>query len=254
MAQVPYIRGYQALRAQRRAELAKLQHQAAERKPAARLILAVFFIIFGSLAVRMMPPIGAIFILVGCISATSGFKLIGVRRRVKRVLADENTLWNIRDRAVDRLGDKDFDTLAKSLEANGSYESLSTWLARKDFDEADINTLILAAASAGEERQKMQVSEDLKARAGVFANPDQRAQAHYDAAFAEESEAGFAYRDDDEAPETSSEEGLHAQLLAEEQAGAPAAMPPKTRRSEADPELDEIRQRVADAQRRRRGG
>lgn len=204
--ELSYFRTYQRTKAERRAEIGRLQRSMAERKPTPRFILALFFGLLGSMFLSLFPPIGGVFLLVAFISASSGLKLMGVAREVRRALEDENYRWNLRDIAMSKLGPDGFETLGKAVAGGGSYASVTAYMKRKGLDDIECDVMILAASAAAEDMGIKHMGADDE-------------QKHLDAIAREEAswKADSTESDTPAHPGApASEEGLHAKLLAEE--------------------------------------
>lgn len=202
--QPSFYKAYQRAKAERRAELGKLQRRLADRKPAGRFILALFFGMLSLTIITMgVSPLGFPLALVAAVSLYSGFNLWGASKQLRRVVADENYRWNLRDIAMSKLSPDGFETLGKAVAGGGSYASVTAYLMRRGLDDVECDAMILAASAAGEEL-------------GVKHMADDGEQKHLDLIAKEEASWGGAGKD--EAPPTgaASSEGLHAQLLNEE--------------------------------------
>gem|GEM_PF-6583067 len=217
-----YYQTYQRTKANRRAEIGRLQRSLAERKPAARFILALFFGILGSTFVGFFPPIGIVFLIVAAVSGSSAVKLLGAHRNVRRALEDENYRWNLRDIAMSKLSPDGFETLGKAVAGGGSYNSATAYMKRRGLDEIECDVMILAASAAAEDMglnhlDKKRDTELMRAIEREEATWKQAAAPKHPGARDEsESESQAAPGD------PASSEGLHAQLLQEEAASPPA--------------------------------
>jgi hypothetical protein len=149
-------------------------------------------------------------------------KLYRVRTRVRRTVEDEQFRWAVRDAALEKFGEQGFETLASAVEAQGSYESVTAWMGRKGLTADECNTLILAAAVAGEERAQMVAAKDVAvAKGGRAAGQRGGPRGAIDARGDARGDAGFAAAFGESGLEdTASEEGLHARLLRDEE-GSP---------------------------------
>jgi hypothetical protein len=221
---VTYAAAYQAVRLRRRAELQVLMRTATDNNPWTRFLLGGFFAVFGATMFAIFPPLGFIGILVGAVCGYAGFGMLRARQKIKRTLDDENMRWNIRDSAVEKLGEQGFETLASAVEAQGSYESVTGWMKRKDMTEEECNTLILAAAVSGEERAQMIAARDAAiARGSKGRTPGERPGR---GASPEGAFGPHGTGDEDSLIADGIEgEGLHARLMREAEGDADAGRP-----------------------------
>ncbi len=205
---VTYKDAYQSLRNTRRIEVGRLHRQMSDSNPVPRFLLGFFFFFLGAVIVGMLPPIGAIISFVGLLCLGNALKLWWVHRHAKRELSDEEFRWNLRDRALKKLTDKNFETLGKAVEAQGSYDSVNEWMGRKELSEDERNALILTAAACIEQRNRMLAGSQIPGgdAAQTRITSGNRAQAQHDQAFEKDHE-------DQGAGQPASQEGLHQKLL-----------------------------------------
>jgi len=226
---VTYAEALQAIKLRRRAEIGQLQKVVSDNNPVTAFVLGLFFLLLGGMLGMMLPPIGAVAGLVGVIGVVRGVKLLGVKRRVSKTISEETLRWTVRDYALEKLGPAGFETLGSAVEAQGSYESVTSWMLRKGITEGECNALILAAAVAAEERKVLIEARGSAATRGRVA----KARA-----------AGFEPKIAQEDPffdGAQEPEGMHERLIreAEGESGAKGD--------------DEISKQIAEARKRKRG-